>query len=147
MNRIVVAALTIASVLAASPITRAQHTDAAAEGTFSIVARDPSTGELGMAVQSKALATGSRTITIKGGVAVVAHQSQSNPMYGTLGVELLSAGMPPQQALELMLRSDEGRDTRQVAMCPAERRHGRAPGPWTGKAINVVGTFVRKATS
>ena len=93
MIRIVVAALTIASVLAASFVTRAQHPDAAAEGTFSIVARDPSTGELGMAVQSKALATGSRTITIKGGVAVVAHQSQSNPMYGTLGVELLSAGM------------------------------------------------------
>ena len=41
VNRIVVAALTIASVLAASPIARAQHTDAAAEGTFSIVARDP----------------------------------------------------------------------------------------------------------
>ena len=58
VNRIAVAALTIASVLVASPITRAQHTDAAAEGTFSIVARDPSTGELGMAVQSKALATG-----------------------------------------------------------------------------------------
>jgi NAD(P)-dependent dehydrogenase (short-subunit alcohol dehydrogenase family) len=51
-------ALTIASVLAASFVTRAQHPDAAAEGTFSIVAREPSTGELGMAVQSKALATG-----------------------------------------------------------------------------------------
>jgi len=128
VNRIAVAALTIASVLVASPITRAQHTDAAAEGTFSIVARDPSTGELGMAVQSKALATGSRTITIKGGVAVVAHQSQSNPMYGTLGVELLSAGMPPQQALELMLRSDEGRDTRQVAILDASGRTAA----WTG---------------
>jgi len=41
VNRIAVAALTIASVLGASPVTRAQHTDAAAEGTFSIVARDP----------------------------------------------------------------------------------------------------------
>ena len=81
-----------------------------------------------MAVQSKALATGSRTITIKGGVAVVAHQSQSNPMYGTLGVELLSAGMFPQQALELMLRSDEGRDTRQVAILDASGRTAA----WTG---------------
>jgi nucleoside-diphosphate-sugar epimerase len=51
VNRIVGAALTIASVLAASSLTRAQHTDAASEGTFSIVARDPGTGELGMAVQ------------------------------------------------------------------------------------------------
>ena len=124
----VVAALTIASVLATSRVARAQHTDVADEGTFSIVARDPGTGELGMAVQSKALATGSRTITIKGGVAVVAHQSQSNPMYGTLGVELLSAGMPPQQALELMLRSDEGRDTRQVAILDTSGRTAA----WTG---------------
>ena len=38
-----------------------------------------------MGVQSKALATGSRTITVKGGVAAIAHQSQANPMYGTLG--------------------------------------------------------------
>jgi len=88
----------------------------AAEGTFSVVARAPNTGELGMAVQSKALATGSRTITIKGGVAVVAHQSQANPMYGTLGLELLSVGMSPQQALDSMLRSDEARNTRQVAI-------------------------------
>jgi uncharacterized Ntn-hydrolase superfamily protein len=98
------------------------------EGTFSIVARDPDTGELGMAVQSKALATGSRTITIKGGVAAIAHQSSSNPMYGTLGLELLGAGMSPQQALDLMVRGDEGRDTRQVAIVDAAGRTAA----WTG---------------
>jgi uncharacterized Ntn-hydrolase superfamily protein len=125
-----VVTLTIASVLASTGVVRAQQPDAAAEGTFSIVARDATSGELGMAVQSKALATGSRTITIKGGVAVVAHQSQSNPMYGTLGLELLSAGMPPQSALELMLRSDEGRDTRQVAILDASGRTAA----WTGSA-------------
>jgi uncharacterized Ntn-hydrolase superfamily protein len=86
------------------------------EGTFSIIARDSSTGELGMAVQSKTLAVGSRTITIKGGLAVVAHQSASNPMYGVIGLELLAAGMSPQQALDQMLRSDEGRESRQVAI-------------------------------
>ncbi len=100
------------------------------EGTFSIVARDQITGELGMAVQSKALATGSRAISIKGGVAVIAHQSQANPMYGTLGIELLTAGMSPQQALELMLRSDEGRDTRQVAIVDSSGRTAA----WTGTA-------------
>ena len=130
MNRSCVVTLTIASVLASTGVVRAQQPDAAAEGTFSIVARDATSGELGMAVQSKALATGSRTITIKGGVAVVAHQSQSNPMYGTLGLELLSAGMPPQSALELMLRSDEGRDTRQVAILDASGRTAA----WTGSA-------------
>ena len=86
------------------------------EGTFSIIARDPVTGELGMAVQSKTLAVGSRTITIKGGVAVVAHQSSSNPMYGAIGLELLAAGLSPQQALDQMLRGDEGRESRQVAI-------------------------------
>ena len=130
MNSISVAALTIVSLLATSRAAPARQSDVATEGTFSIVARDSASGELGMAVQSKALATGSRTITIKGGVAVVAHQSQANPMYGTLGIELLSAGMAPQQALELMLRSDEGRDARQVAILDASGRRAA----WTGSA-------------
>ena len=98
------------------------------EGTFSIIARDPATGELGMAVQSKTLAVGSRTITIKGGVAVIAHQSSSNPMYGSLGLELLGTGMSPQQALGMMIRGDEGRDSRQVAILDATGRTAA----WTG---------------
>ncbi len=92
------------------------------EGTFSIIARDPATGELGMAVQSKTLAVGSRTITIKGGLAVIAHQSASNPMYGALGIELLGAGMSPQQALDQMTRGDEGRESRQVAIIDIQGR-------------------------
>lgn len=120
--------LSMAAVAGMSAAIPPQHTISQPEGTFSVVARDPGSGELGMAVQSKALATGSRTITIKGGVAAIAHQSQSNPMYGTLGVELLTAGMPPQQALDLMLRSDEGRNTRQVAIVDASGRTAA----WTG---------------
>jgi Family of unknown function (DUF1028) len=58
-------ALTIASVSGISATIVGYQPEP--EGTFSIVARDPNSGELGMAVQSKALATGSRTITIKGG--------------------------------------------------------------------------------
>ena len=84
------------SGLLASSLAASSPQSPPPEGTFSIVARDPKTGDLSMAVQSKALATGSRTITIKGGVAVIAHQSQSNPTYGTLGLELLAAGMSPQ---------------------------------------------------
>jgi len=106
------------------------------EGTFSIIARDPATGELGMAVQSKTLAVGSRTITIKGGVAVIAHQSSSNPMYGALGMELLAAGMSPQQALDMMLRGDEGRDSRQVAILDVTGRSaaftGTGASDWKG---------------
>jgi uncharacterized Ntn-hydrolase superfamily protein len=106
----------LAFALAATCVSTSKAQQPELEGTFSIIARDSATGELGMAVQSKTLAVGSRTITIKGGVAVVAHQSASNPMYGVIGLELLAAGMSPQQALDQMLRGDEGRDSRQVAI-------------------------------
>src|SRR5688500_4160681 len=127
--------LVIVSLLAAAPLAAQDKPDptpaqriAPPEGTFSIVARDPAAGELGMAVQSKALATGSRTITIKGGVAAIAHQSSSNPMYGAVGLELLAAGMSPQQALEQMVRGDDGRASRQVAIIDAAGRTAA----WTG---------------
>jgi hexosaminidase len=102
------------------------------EGTFSVIARDPASGELGMAVQSKTLAVGSRTITIRGGLAVIAHQSSSNPMYGALGMELLTTGMSPQQALDMMIRGDDGRDSRQVAILDATGRTAA----WTGSGAS-----------
>jgi len=101
-------------------------------GTFSIIARDPNNGELGMGVQSKAFAAGNRAMTIKGGLAVIAHQASANPMYGAIGMELLGAGMTPQQALDMMVRSDDGRDNRQVSILDAQ---GRAAS-WTGTGAN-----------
>src|SRR4030095_187515 len=98
------------------------------EGTFSIIARDAATGELGMAVHSKAHAVGSRTISAKGGVAVIAHQATSNPMYGQVGLELLQRGMTPQQALDYMTRADEGRDNRQVSILDMEGRSASCTG-------------------
>jgi len=100
----------------------AQTYEPGEEGTFSIIGRDPATGQLGMAVHSKTIAVGSRTRGGKGGVAVIAHQSASNPMYSAIGIELLEAGMLPQQALEMMLRSDERRDSRQVAILDSQGR-------------------------
>ena len=127
-----VAGLLTCVLLAATSQAVAQST----EGTFSIIARDTATGELGMAVQSKTLAVGSRTITIKGGVAVIAHQSSSNPMYGAIGLELLAAGMSPQQALDQMLRGDEGRESRQVAILDINGRSaaftGTGAADWKG---------------
>lgn len=110
----------------------AQEWDPDAMGTFSIIARDPATGELGMGVQSKAFAAGNRAMTVKGGLVVIAHQASANPIYGTLGVELLSAGMTPQQALDLMVRGDEGRDNRQVSILDAQGRSAA----WTGTGAN-----------
>src|SRR5262252_1961356 len=99
------------------------------EGTFSIIARDVATGELGMAVQSKAHAVGSRTVSARGGLAVIAHQAVSDPMYGQIGLELLQRGYSPQQALDFMVRGDEGRDNRQVAILDMQGRTAA----WTGK--------------
>jgi uncharacterized Ntn-hydrolase superfamily protein len=69
----------------------AQDCDPDQMGTFSIIARDSAAGELGMAVQSKAFAAGNRAATIERGLAVIAHQASANPMYGTVGLELLAA--------------------------------------------------------
>jgi uncharacterized Ntn-hydrolase superfamily protein len=106
------------------------------EGTFSIIARDAAAGELGIAVHSKAHAVGSRTISAKGGVAVIAHQATSNPMYGQVGLELLQRGMTPQQALDYMTRADDGRENRQVSILDMQGRSaswtGSRPQDWKG---------------
>jgi len=124
------AALLFLFILASGPAF-AQDYDPDEMSTFSIIARDPATGELGMAVQSKAFAGGNRAMTIKGGVAVIAHQASANPMYGAIGLELLGAGMPPQQALDMMVRSDEQRDRRQVAILDAQGRTAAFTGTGT----------------
>src|SRR3989304_4130894 len=94
----------------------AQVFEPAQAGTYSIIARDPATGELGMGAQSNAFAAGNRVAGAKGGVGVIAHQAVSNPMYSYVGLPLLEAGMSPQEALDTMVRSDEGRARRQVAI-------------------------------
>ncbi len=112
--------------------TAAQIYSPGEEGTYSIIGRDPATGQLGMGVQSRTIAVGSRTRSGKAGVAVIAHQAASNPMYGAIGIELLQAGMSPQQALDMMLRGDEGRNNRQVAILDAQGRTAA----WTSPTIN-----------
>ena len=74
------------------------------------------TGLLGLGVQSKALSIGNRVVTGKGGVAIVAHQSVCNPMYGKLIIDGIECGKTPQQALEFALRADKEPNRRQVAV-------------------------------
>ncbi len=111
------------------------------EGTFSIIGRDPNTGELGIAVHSKTIAVGSRVRGGKGGVAVFAHQSGSNPMYSEVGIPLIESGMSPQQALDFMLRGDEGRNQRQVAILDIQGRTAAWTSPtitdWKGHKCGV----------
>ena len=87
--------------------------------TYSIVARDPKTGELGVAVQSHWFSVGSLVIWAEAGVGAVATQSFVEPSYGPKGLELMAAGSPAPEALRLLLKKDAQPDVRQVAMVDA----------------------------
>lgn len=84
--------------------------------TFSIVARDPQTGQMGVAVQSHWFSVGSLVSWGEAGVGVVATQSMVDPSYGPLGLELMRAGRSAPDALAGLLAADSGREVRQVAM-------------------------------
>jgi uncharacterized Ntn-hydrolase superfamily protein len=87
--------------------------------TFSIVARDPATGELGVAVQSHWFSVGSVVTWAEAGVGAVATQSFIDPGYGPRALELLRAGQSATSALGTLLERDEQRDVRQVAVVDA----------------------------
>ncbi|MGH9971880.1 MAG: DUF1028 domain-containing protein [Pyrinomonadaceae bacterium] len=107
--------------------------------TFSIVARDPNTGELGVAVQSHWFSVGSIVAWAEAGVGAVATQSFVEPSYGKLGLDMMRIGKSAPDALRALLAGDEGRDVRQVAMIDAQ---GRVDA-WTGKSdIQAAGHTV-----
>ncbi len=109
--------------------------------TFSIVARDPETGELGVAVQSHWFSVGSIVPWAEAGVGAVATQSFVDPSYGKLGLDLMRAGRNAPDALKALLAGDEGRDVRQVAMIDAQ---GNVDA-WTGsKDVPAAGHIVGK---
>ncbi len=84
--------------------------------TYSIVARDPETGEMGVAVQSHWFSVGSIVSWGEAGVGVVATQSFVNPAFGPNGLELLKSGMTSEQVVDKLIAEDEGRDVRQLAI-------------------------------
>lgn len=104
--------------------------------TFSIVARDPATGELGVAVASRFFAVGSVVPWARAGVGAVATQSFANTTYGPRGLELLERGATPSEALAVLLRSDPDREKRQVGIVAADGASvtftGKACNPWAG---------------
>ncbi len=84
--------------------------------TFSIVARDPQTGEMGVAVQSHWFSVGTIVTWAEAGVGAIATQSFVNASFGPRGLEMLKQGMTPQQAVDSLLASDDGREFRQLAI-------------------------------
>lgn len=87
--------------------------------TYSIVARDTATGELGVAVQSHWFSVGSVVSWAQPGIGAVATQSFVEVSYGPLGLELMRAGKSASQALNALLAADPHIDVRQVGMVDA----------------------------
>ena len=119
-------------------------TDRRPVATYSIVARDSVTGQLGVAVQSHWFSVGAIVTWAEAGVGAVATQSFVDPAYGPLGIELMKAGRTAPATLEGLLFSDEGKAVRQVAMVDAQ---GRVAAHTGANAIQAAGHYVGKQYS
>ena len=105
------AILIIVTLMFAFPVTAIQPP----AHTYSIVARDATTGEMGVAVQSHWFSVGSDVTWAEAGVGAIATQSFIDPAYGPRGLDLMKSGLSAEQALEALVLVDEGRNVRQVA--------------------------------
>jgi uncharacterized Ntn-hydrolase superfamily protein len=106
--------------------------------TYSIVARDAATGELGVAVQSHWYNVGAVVPWAEAGVGAVATQSFTDPAYGALGLALMRGGKSAPDALAALLTADAGRDVRQVGMVDAK---GRAAAHTGASCIAAAGNL------
>jgi len=107
--------------------------------TFSIVARDPQNGWLGMATASRALAAGAAGRHIELGVGAIASQAFANPYLAIDGLNLMEDGLPAERVVERLISSDVGRDLRQLGIVDHEGRVAAYTGerciPWAGHLI------------
>lgn len=107
--------------------------------TYSIVALDPATGDLGIAVQSKFLAVGAVVPWAKAGVGAIATQSFANVTYGPDGLALLASGVHAQEALDRLVAADALRSQRQAGIVDAAGRSATHTGDecfaWAGGQV------------
>src|SRR5579884_1607647 len=115
LRRILTAMLCFCALAVAQQPLRPVH-------TFSIVAYDPATGEMGVAVQSHWFAVGGEVPWAEAGVGAVATQSFVDPSYGPLGLNLMRAGKSAPDALNGLLQSDDACRVRGVAMVDTQGR-------------------------
>jgi len=90
--------------------------------TWSIIARDPTTGRFGIAVATKFFAVGARVPHIVAGIGGIATQALVNPYYGIDGVKLLSDGREPGDIVKTLIATDDGRESRQLHVMDAKGR-------------------------
>ncbi len=122
--------------------------------TYSIVARDPDTGELGVAVESHYFSVGSVVTWAEAGVGAVATQALVEPSYGKLGLDLMRAGKSAPDALAGLVASDPMNPVRQVAMIDVEGRVAAHSGSMTiaeaghitGEGFSVQANMMLRAT-
>jgi uncharacterized Ntn-hydrolase superfamily protein len=107
--------------------------------TFSIVARDPATGDLGVAVQSHWFAVGALVIWAEPGVGAVATQSFAEPEYGRKGLEGMRAGGAAADVLAALVAADKGQAVRQVGIVDTS---GRAAAHTGASCIAFAGHFI-----
>lgn len=100
-------------------------------GTFSIIAFDAATNELGVGVQSRAFGAGAAVPYAKAGVGAVATQASANRQYGPKAIALLEQGLSPGEVIKRITDEDPGRDTRQVAVIDTKGRSA----VYTGKRV------------
>jgi uncharacterized Ntn-hydrolase superfamily protein len=117
MNRL--AAVFVALCLLSPPIAAAADRPV---HTYSIVARDPATGQMGVAVQSHWFSVGSVVPWAEAGVGAVATQSLVDASYGPLALQMLRAGRSPEDALRGLVAADAGSAVRQVGIVDAQGR-------------------------
>jgi uncharacterized Ntn-hydrolase superfamily protein len=118
---------------------------------YSIVARDPTTGELGVAVQSHWFSIGALVPWTEAGVGAIASQGFSDGSYGVYGLDQMRAGRSAPEVLDRLLSGDVGRERRQVAMVDAEGRVAahtgagcfRETGHVVGDGFAVVASMAR----
>jgi uncharacterized Ntn-hydrolase superfamily protein len=119
--------------------------------TYSIVARDPETGQLGVAVQSHYFSVGSVVTWAEAGVGAIATQSFAEPAYGPRGLTLLRLGVDPVTALQALTSADAEQARRQVAFVDATGRVAvhtgalciEAAGHATGDGVSVQANMMR----
>jgi uncharacterized Ntn-hydrolase superfamily protein len=90
--------------------------------TWSIIARDPATGQIGIAVATRFFAAGARVPYIAAGFGGVATQALVNPYYGIDGVKLLRKGRSPRAVIDALTADDDGRESRQLHVMDSQGR-------------------------
>lgn len=107
--------------------------------TFSIVAHDPQTGDMGIAVASKFLAVGAVVPWAQAGAGAVATQASANVSFGPRGLAMLSGGRSAEQTLHALLHGDSEREYRQIGLVDA---HGHAAAHTGSRCFDWAGHVV-----